>query len=218
MNWTETFDGYCERLDPSFWAEPVNAVTNAAFLIAAVIMVYRLRRSGLVGAYVLVLVLSAIGVGSFLFHTFATGWAALADVAPIGAFILIYLFLVHRFMVGWSLMLSLVATSLFIPYAALLTPALGALPFFEISSFYWTVPVLLFAYAFVLRGRLPSVAKGMAIGGGLLVISITLRSVDMPLCDGFPLGTHFLWHCLNAVMLGWMIEVYRRHSLASTVG
>jgi hypothetical protein len=30
----------------------------------------------------------------------------------------------------------------------------------------------------------------------------------------FPLGTHFGWHLLNAVMLGWMIEVYRRHMLA----
>jgi hypothetical protein len=25
------------------------------------------------------------------------------------------------------------------------------------------------------------------------------------------LGTHFLWHLLNAVMLGWMINVYVRH-------
>jgi hypothetical protein len=29
------------------------------------------------------------------------------------------------------------------------------------------------------------------------------------------LGTHFLWHILNALMLGWMIEVYRRHRLAA---
>lgn len=28
-------DIYCERLGPSFWAEPFNAVTNASFLIAA---------------------------------------------------------------------------------------------------------------------------------------------------------------------------------------
>jgi hypothetical protein len=28
------------------------------------------------------------------------------------------------------------------------------------------------------------------------------------------LGTHFLWHILNGVMLGWMIHVYIRHMLA----
>jgi len=36
----------------------------------------------------------------------------------------------------------------------------------------------------------------------------------MPACVDFPLGTHFLWHILNAVMLGWMIEVYHRHALS----
>ena len=34
----EPIDAYCERTSAVYWAEPVNAVTNAAFLIAAVIM------------------------------------------------------------------------------------------------------------------------------------------------------------------------------------
>jgi len=28
-------DNYCERIDPSFWSEPVNAMTNLAFIVAA---------------------------------------------------------------------------------------------------------------------------------------------------------------------------------------
>jgi len=28
-------DGYCERVGPGLWAEPLNAVSNAAFLIGA---------------------------------------------------------------------------------------------------------------------------------------------------------------------------------------
>ena len=35
MDLTQQFDGYCERVDLTYWAEPVNAITNAAFLIAA---------------------------------------------------------------------------------------------------------------------------------------------------------------------------------------
>ena len=35
MEWFEAVDGYCERVDAAFWSEPINAVTNAAFLIAA---------------------------------------------------------------------------------------------------------------------------------------------------------------------------------------
>ena len=35
MEWFEAVDGYCERVDAAFWSEPINVVTNAAFLIAA---------------------------------------------------------------------------------------------------------------------------------------------------------------------------------------
>ena len=31
----EAVDLYCERLGPGLWAEPINAITNAAFLIIA---------------------------------------------------------------------------------------------------------------------------------------------------------------------------------------
>ena len=31
--------------------------------------------------------------------------------------------------------------------------------------------------------------------------SILFRSVDQTLCETWPLGTHFVWHCLNAVVL-----------------
>ncbi len=206
--WSEQFDGYCERVDLSFWSEPVNAVTNAAFLIAAVWM-WR-RCAGVPEGRVLSGILFAIGVGSFLFHTFATAWAAAADVIPIGVFILTYLFLVHRDFVGLRWIWAASATALFVPYAAILVPILNALPFFRISNFYWTVPILLFAYAFALRRKLPSSARGMVWGGLLLSLSITLRSVDEVLCANWPLGTHLFWHVLNGIMLGWMIEVYRR--------
>ena len=32
--WTRQIDIYCERLGPGFWAEPVNALSNGAFLVA----------------------------------------------------------------------------------------------------------------------------------------------------------------------------------------
>ncbi|MCC5950335.1 MAG: hypothetical protein JJT89_17925, partial [Nitriliruptoraceae bacterium] len=65
--WSEQVIAYCERGDFGFWAEPVNAVTNAAFLIAAAVMWPRAR--GVPMAQALVVVLAVIGVGSFLWHT-----------------------------------------------------------------------------------------------------------------------------------------------------
>ena len=210
--WSEQFDGYCERVDFTFWSEPLNAVTNAAFLIAAVWMWQRSAR--VPEARVLCVILFAIGVGSFLFHTFATAWAAAADVIPIGIFILVYLFLVNRDLVGMRWWWAVLATAGFAPYAYVIVMITNALPFFRISNFYWTVPILLFLYAFGLRRRMPQTARGMVLGGILLCISISVRSVDEILCDAIPMGTHLGWHILNGIMLGWMIEVYRRQRVA----
>ncbi|WP_267895717.1 hypothetical protein [Loktanella sp. Alg231-35] len=30
-----------------------------------------------------------------------------------------------------------------------------------------------------------------------------------------PCGSHFIWHILNGIMLGWMIHVCTRHMLAT---
>ncbi len=35
MNWSAYVDNCCERLLPGFWGEPLNAVSNAAFVLAA---------------------------------------------------------------------------------------------------------------------------------------------------------------------------------------
>jgi hypothetical protein len=73
------------------------------------------------------------------------------------------------------------------------------------------VPVLILFYAWLLRARSPATARGLAIGALILLVSLTFRTLDEPLCAVLPVGTHFLWHVLNATMLGWMILVYVRH-------
>lgn len=209
MDWLAPVDGYCERLGPGLWAEPLNAATNAAFLLAAAVM-WR-RCAGLAWGRALCAVLAAIGVGSGLFHTFANPLTGLMDVLPIVGFILLYLFLATRDFLGFGGPASLAAALAFVPYALILTPVFRALPGFSVSAFYWPVPVLILVYAWLLRGRAPATARGLAIGAGLLGLSLVARSADMALCPALPVGTHFLWHLLNALMLGWMIEVWRRH-------
>ena len=110
MELMRQIDGYCERTDAAFWAEPINALSNLAFVIAAIWM-WR-ASSGLAAARLLSAILFAIGVGSFLFHTFATVWAAIADVVPIVLFVLVYLYLVNRDIVGLRRWSAALATSL----------------------------------------------------------------------------------------------------------
>ena len=106
---------------------------------------------------------------------------------------------------------------LFFPYAWLVAGMFQNVPLLYVSAGYMPVVLLIAGYAFVLRQRTRDTAKGLAFGAALLMLSILLRSLDLPLCDHTHLGTHFAWHVLNAVMLGWMIEVYRRHMLAPLI-
>ncbi|WP_102107848.1 hypothetical protein [Oceaniglobus roseus] len=211
MEWGRAVDGYCERLDPSFWAEPVNALTNAAFLLAALAM-WR-RTGGMALPRLLSALLFAIGIGSFLLHTYATAWAGLADVLPILLFVLTYTFAANRHFWRLSPLWSALGAVLVIPWLALLTPLFRLVPGLSTSAMYWPIPLLIALYAVALRRRLPGVARGQAIGAALLCLSLAARSLDTALCPVLPLGTHWLWHLLNALMLGWMIEVLRRHML-----
>ena len=97
-DWTAPIDAYCERVDASFWSEPVNALSNAGFLVAAAIA-FRAgggpARARPAGAF-LIAAVAVVGVGSFLFHTFANRWSRLADVIPIAVFIYGYFALAMR--------------------------------------------------------------------------------------------------------------------------
>lgn len=211
MDWLAPIDAYCERTSAAYWAEPVNALTNAAFLIAAAVMARRLRGQRLPLARAMVAILAAIGIGSYLFHTHANRLTALLDVIPILAFILLYVFAATRDLLGARPRVAGLAAAGFIPYAAALVPVFGMIPGLGSSAGYAPVPLLILIYAGLLRARAPATARGLAIGAGLLILSLTFRTLDQPLCDRLPVGTHFLWHILNAMMLAWMIEVYRRH-------
>jgi hypothetical protein len=215
MDLLRQIDSYCERLDPGYWAEPVNAVSNLAFLVAAYIMFRRVRGQGIPLAEVLCAILAVIGVGSYLFHTHATVWSSILDVVPIAAFVLVYLFAANLHFWRMPLWAALLGMAAFVPYAMAMTPVFARMTFFDVSAVYWPIPVLITLYSMALRNRTPLTAHGLAIGSAILVVSLTFRSVDEPICRALPIGTHFVWHLFNGLMLGWMIEVYRRHMIAT---
>lgn len=204
MDWFRQVNSYCERLDASYWAEPLNALTNLAFPLAAALVWPRVR--GDRPARLLTGVLAVIGVGSWLFHTHARVWALYADVIPIQAFILIYVyFATTRFFAApWWAGAGVVAAFLLV--APLVARAIaGTVGPLNGSVGYLPVPILIAAYALALARRAPRTARGLAIGAGILVVSLVFRTLDEAICPVLPIGTHFLWHLLNAVMLGWMI-------------
>lgn len=219
MDWSRAVNSYCERLDASFWSEPVNALSNVGFLLVAALVWRRPEVRSDPGARLLTLVLVAIGVGSFLFHTHAEVWAMLADVLPILGFILIYVHLATVRFLGAPVWGGALAAVAYVPASAMasrgITSAVGPV---NGSVSYMPVAILIAAYALALARRKPQTARGLAIGAAALCLSIALRSVDQAVCPAFPLGTHFFWHLLNAALLGWMILVLARHRTRPRTG
>ncbi len=196
---------YCERVDAGFWAEPVNALTNAAFLVAALFVASTLRRrdfsfSVAWDLWLLSGLTVCIGVGSFLWHTLASPWSAWADILPILLFISLFL---------WSFLVRVThfpwwgALAGFVLFHVVNFTVQSALPgdFLNGSVFYlpaWLGFLILSILA--VRVRYPG---GHLILAAFLVfsLSITLRTVDREVCDALSIGTHFAWHLFNALTL-----------------
>ncbi len=194
-------DAYCERVDPSLWSEPLNAVTNVAFLLAALaaLGLWLRRGRGDAPALVLVLVVFLVGIGSFLFHTLATAGAALADVIPIAVFIYGYFLLAMRRYLGLGMVGGLLATAAFFGASVLISRSLGGL----LGSSAGYVPALLALVGLggYLASRRHPAGEGLVAAGAVFAVSLIARTVDGPLCALVPIGTHFLWHVFNAVVL-----------------
>jgi hypothetical protein len=212
MYLSQSIDIYCERLDVGIWAEPINAVTNFAFILASIIMWIRCKN--LVEGRVLAFLLFSIGCGSFLFHTFAQTWAAILDVTPILIFILTYIYAANRRFLVWSKRMSITGVILFLPYQFLVVSILSSIHFFGSSAQYVPVAILIFFYSALLHKSKSNLSRELFVGATILSLSIFARTIDEPLCLIVSVGTHFIWHILNAIMLAWMIEILRRHMLA----
>jgi hypothetical protein len=204
MDWSRPVDLYCERLDPSFWAEPVNAITNASFLIAAVVAFLQWRRGGGQGqsrdwpALALIAVTAAIGIGSFIFHTVATRGAALFDTIPIAVFIYGYLCLALRRFLGLPIWKALGLVAVF---AGLSYVESALVPRGTLNGSHAYLPALA---ALLLVGwltREPGPRRMLLAAAAVFALSIAFRSIDQALCQALPLGTHFLWHTLNGLVL-----------------
>ena len=216
MDLTASIDAYCERLGPEFWAEPVNAVTNLAFVIAALIGVREARRRGVFSGWVVVLCILAfcIGLGSFLFHTFAQRWASIADVVPILLFILAYLFAAAHYLFGLRWLIAIPAAIIAFGLALIAREGMLLIATKEQlngSEGYAPALALLLGSAVILTMMRHPAGRWIAAASGVFVLSMIARSTDIAVCEAFPLGTHFLWHCLNGLMIGLLLLGTIRH-------
>jgi hypothetical protein len=196
---------YCERLTSDFWAEPVNAVTNIAFIIAAILLVPKLLRSPKnktkpLDLALLIILIAAIGIGSFLWHTIPGPVTEWADNIPILLFISFYLL---SFLYRIAELKTTIILAWFVSYHIF---NIGIQYLFSAdtlngSIFYLpTLITLIFITLYTLYTRYPFSSyfiKAVII----FTISLVFRTIDFSVCETFSIGTHFIWHIMNAYVL-----------------
>ncbi|MFV0297135.1 MAG: ceramidase domain-containing protein [Hyphomicrobiaceae bacterium] len=244
MNWLENVYAYCERgHDPSLAAEPLNAVSNIAFLLVAALVLRQARQLGTAGMLSpkgfrtltgMATLVALVGIGSFIFHTVATRWARLADVLPIAIFMAVYLaYALTAFLgVAHQWLAPIVITFLAAGALAGMIPCDGLLAQASIqpqgmapgsenclngSLGYGPalIVLLLVGTMAYANGRDPGYLIAAAV---TFFVSLVMRTIDISACHALvlsstPRGTHSLWHVLNALTLYLLLRAARQREL-----
>lgn len=201
-------DIYCERLEPGLWAEPLNALTNLSFIIAALMAFLLARRENALDwrSGLLIFLTFAMGVGSTLFHTFAQLWAMISDILPILLFQIVFIALYTNRVMGLRWYVCIAVLALF--FASM--QGAMALPRDWLNGSLEYAPALIFVSAFGLWHVFNAGREkfGLLLAALTFIISLSFRSLDMAVCEALPIGTHFLWHILNGLVLYLSTRAY----------
>lgn len=216
MDWFAAVDIYCERVGTAFWAEPWNAWSNLSFIAAALWAAVEARKRGADGVIWLLTAMAAlVGVGSFLFHTFANTWSEYADTIPIWSFVAAFVFVAMQRIGGMkpgkvgAIALAVAAVMVVVMLASgegesgppgvlngseQYAPALIALLVFSVLSWRRGHPMWPWIWA----------------ATGLFCLSLVFRTIDLAICSSFPIGSHFMWHLLNGLMVAVLLQMLLR--------
>lgn len=218
MNWTAAVDIYCERVGPAFWAEPLNAVSNAAFILAALWAAFEAhkRKINQPAIWLLIVLATLIGIGSFLFHTFANTWSGFADTIPIWTFVASYT-LVSIALVGGApprriAVFVVVAIAIVtVLWLAKDSPeetraALQPRSRFNGSEQYLPAVIAMVIFCVLTQWRRHPIRWWFLAATATFMVSLSLRTYDIALCNVWPYGTHVFWHLLNGAMIALLLQ------------
>lgn len=188
-------DVYCERVGMGFFAEPLNAISNVSFLIAAWLAWMLAGRTGTrsTGMQVLIGLGAATGVGSMLWHTMPNTLTFWLDIIPILLFIMSYIWLYTR----GILRLRAAFTALSVSGFVLLTFVAVSYSHILHGALVYTPGLLVVLVLGLLHARQQDAARfTLLLGAGVYLVALFFRTIDNQVCAAVPIGTHYLWHLL----------------------
>ena len=188
-------DAYCERVGMGLFAEPLNAVSNISFLLAAWAAWVMAKRIGALSAGVRVLIAMAasVGVGSILWHTYPTMLTLILDIVPILIFIVWFIWLYTQNVVGMRSLFAVASVGAFLAATFLAFPLAGVLH----GAPVYTPGLVVTLVLGVFHARERRVARfALLAAAGVYLAALFFRTIDNEVCPVLPIGTHFLWHVL----------------------
>lgn len=222
MIFLDYIDLYCERTAPGFWNEPLNAISNASFLIAAWIawrVLKNLNQRRVIDK-ILIALAASIGVGSFLFHTFANGKTEMLDVIPIWTFVTLYVSATIYRMTGGNVMKTLriylyticgIGVGVWATSGDIITSDTTGPTFLNGSLQYLPALMALAAFSLITLIRRHPASLLVTTATVCFMLSLGFRSIDIMTCAQTGIGTHFLWHILNGAMVLALLLAFIRH-------
>lgn len=213
-------DLYCERLDQGLFAEPINLISNISFIVAGIVHLCKYSNGNISNPFhkkiylYMIIIILLIGMGSSLFHSFATQWAMIADVIPIGIYLISYL-PIYCISTGNDRIKPILLLSLYFIFVT----AVGALipsRMVNGSQNYFGALITLTNLGFLSKLKAHKAYEYLMMASGFLAASLLFRALDQVICPIIPLGTHFLWHICNGIVLYFSLEFIREQISPAT--
>jgi len=219
MSFTSLFDPIfvsCERTDSNLFNEPLNLLSSAVFFLVAWLLWkdYKNNHQKYDEERVtLIVLITLIGTGSIFFHAAANRLGMLLDTAPIAMFTAFVLYVSLRRLLGFKMMNTLLLLIGF-AIACWLTQFIPD-PYRFNESVAYVMPIAAIAIIACRLRQLHHASAPYFLKATLwFSVSLIFRSIDMIMCQTFPIGTHFLWHLCNGVALYFLAKAIRerRHT------
>ncbi|MGH8518813.1 MAG: ceramidase domain-containing protein [Panacagrimonas sp.] len=206
MNWQAPLDLYCERFGPGLFAEPLNALSNLAFVAAGLWLLGTLPRVFArpqrvpPALEVLAGLIVIIGICSGAFHVVATQWAQALDLGSIALFIYFFVVCFAHYILDVRWALAWIAAPAFWAFGLFVRAPFDANAFNGSVIYFPALAGIALMGAGLAAQRRPG-AGLFGLATLIFIVSITLRSVDLAWCNGWVWGTHWAWHLLNGGVL-----------------
>lgn len=198
--------GICERhVEHGLFQEPLNVISSFAFMFVAMI-IYRyykreedLEKKWIWDIHALTFLCFIIGANSVLFHAWPNTTTELLDTLSIVFFIMIYFWSV-LFRIGrCNFFQALICFVAFVGFSHILVHQFPRALNDSIGYLSSMIALIMIAVHLHLKAR-PS-SQHFMLAAIVGVCSLFCRAIDHAICPQLPIGSHFIWHALNATLL-----------------